>query len=185
MKTDKSFARPDIQIHFSPAIYSDHGRTLHLGNGMAIHVTLLRPKSKGDIKLKDNNPDSSPSIDLAFLQEQEDLDVMVAGAKICKNFIKTQALNGDDVFTMDIKTDEQWQEYIRNNADTIYHPVGTCKMGADSMAVVDPQLKVYGIKGLRVVDASTMPTLIGGNTNAPSMMTGEKAADMILAEHQE
>ena len=122
LKTDKSFARPDIQIHFSPAIYSDHGRTLHLGNGMAIHVTLLRPKSKGDIKLKDNNPDSSPSIDLAFLQEQEDLDVMVAGAKICKNFIKTQALNGDDVFTMDIKTDEQWQEYIRNNADTIYHP---------------------------------------------------------------
>lgn len=183
LKTNKELTRPDIQIHFSPAIYSDHGRQLHLGNGMAVHVCLLRPKSTGEIKLKDTDPNSAPSIDLAFLKEKADLDVLVEGVKICKDFIKSDALNGDDVFTKDIKTDEQWQEYIRNNADTIYHPVGTCKMGTDSMAVVDPRLKVQGIKGLRVVDASIMPTLIGGNTNAPSMMIGEKAADMILAEH--
>lgn len=185
LKTNKALSRPDIQVHFSPVMYSDHGRKMHLGYGMAVHATLLRPKSIGEIKLKDNNPESSPSIDLAFLKKKEDLDVMVEGIKICKDFIKTEALNGDDVFTKYIETDQEWQEYIRNNADTIYHPVGTCKMGVDDMAVVDSQLKVHGITNLRVVDASIMPTLIGGNTNAPSMMIGEKAADMILAEHKE
>jgi choline dehydrogenase-like flavoprotein len=181
-KTKQTLLRPDIQIHFSPIIYGEHGRKLYLGHGIAIHVCLLRPKSKGTVKLKDDNPESAPEIDLGFLSDEKDLPILIEGVKICQKLINSEALQGNDVFTQNIENDAQWAEYIRNNADTIYHPVGTCKMGIDEMSVVDSELKVKGIKGLRVVDASIMPTLIGGNTNAPVMMIAEKASEIILAD---
>lgn len=185
IKTDAKLERPDIQIHFSPIMYGDHGRQLHLGHGIAIHACLLRPYSIGEVKLKDDNPLNQPEIDLNFLSDARDLPVLIEGIKTCRQISHNKALQADDVFTKNVKTDEDWAEYIRNNADTIYHPVGTCKMGTDEMAVVDPQLKVIGVEGLRVVDASIMPKLIGGNTNAPTMMIAEKAADMILAEYEQ
>jgi len=110
---------------------------------------------------------------------------MVAGFKMTKRLLDApaiRALQKQDLFTADVKSDDDIRAILRARSDTVYHPVGTCKMGNDAMAVVDPKLKVHGMEGLRVVDASIMPTLIGGNTNAPTIMIGEKAADMIKAE---
>jgi choline dehydrogenase-like flavoprotein len=124
-------------------------------------------------------------IDPNFLGEAEDLESMVAGFKTTRRLMEAPALRvlqKKDMFTSGVKTDDDIRAILRNRVDTVYHPVGTCKMGTDAMAVVDPALKVHGVRGLRVVDASIMPTLIGGNTNAPTIMIGEKAADMIRAE---
>jgi choline dehydrogenase-like flavoprotein len=127
-----------------------------------------------------------PAIDPNFLGEVEDLEVMVAGYKMTRRLLEAPALKAlqkKDLFTSGVRSDDDIRAILRARVDTVYHPVGTCKMGVnDAMAVVDPKLKVYGMEGLRVVDASIMPTLIGGNTNAPSIMIGEKAADMIKAE---
>ena len=127
-----------------------------------------------------------PLIDPNFLGEADDLETMVGGYKITKRLLETpamRALQKQDMFTEDVRTDDDIRKILRERVDTVYHPVGTCKMGVnDPMAVVDPKLKVHGVEGLRVVDASIMPTLIGGNTNAPTIMIGEKAADMIKAE---
>ena len=128
----------------------------------------------------------APLIDPNFLGETEDLEAMVAGFKTTRRLMEAPAMRSlqkKDMVTSDIKTDDDIRNLLRARVDTVYHPVGTCKMGTtDTMAVVDPKLKVHGLEGLRVVDASIMPTLIGGNTNAPTIMIGEKAADMIKAE---
>jgi choline dehydrogenase-like flavoprotein len=125
-------------------------------------------------------------IDPNFLGHPDDLETMVGGYKITKRLLETPALRAlqkQDMFTAGVRTDDDIRKLLRERVDTVYHPVGTCKMGVDDpMAVVDPTLKVYGIEGLRIVDASVMPTLIGGNTNAPTIMIGEKAADMIKGE---
>ena len=130
---------------------------------------------------------SPPKIDPKYLSDERDLPVMIKGSKMMREILMAPALapyREDELFgTHDNMTDAQWEAHIRDRADTIYHPVGTCKMGTDDLAVVDPQLKVRGMEGLRVVDASIMPTLVGGNTNAPTIMIAEKAADMILSEH--
>jgi choline dehydrogenase-like flavoprotein len=128
----------------------------------------------------------APAIDPNFLSEEADVDTMVAGFKMTKRLLDAPALKAlqtSDVFTEGVETDADIRKVLRERVDTVYHPVGTCKMGVnDAMAVVDPKLRVYGLEGLRVVDASIMPTLIGGNTNAPTIMIGEKAADLIKAE---
>jgi choline dehydrogenase-like flavoprotein len=186
LKTQPNLDVPDIQLHFGMAMVDDHGRKRHLGTGFSCHVCLLRPKSRGSVALKSADPKAAPLIDPNFLGHADDLESMVAGFKTTRRLMETPALRAlqkKDMFTSDVKTDDDIRAILRARVDTVYHPVGSCKMGVnDPAAVVDPKLKVYGIEGLRVVDASIMPTLIGGNTNAPTIMIGEKAADMIKAE---
>jgi choline dehydrogenase-like flavoprotein len=186
LKTRPDLDQPDVQLHFGMAMVDDHGRKRHWGSGFSCHVCLLRPKSRGSVALNSADPTQPPLIDPNFLGEVDDLEAMVAGYKTTQRLMETPALRSlqkKDMFTAGIKTDDDIRAILRARVDTVYHPVGTCKMGVnDPMAVVDPQLKVCGLEGLRVVDASIMPTLIGGNTNAPTIMIGEKAADMIKAE---
>jgi len=176
---------PDIQLHFGMAMADDHGRKRHKGTGFSMHVCLLRPKSRGSVALGSADPFAAPLIDPNFLGDAADLESMLAGFKITRRLLETPALRAlqkKDMFTEGVETDDQIRELLRQRVDTVYHPVGTAKMGSDAMAVVDAKLKVHGLEGLRIVDASVMPTLIGGNTNAPTIMIGEKAADMIKAE---
>ena len=186
LKTRPDLDVPDIQLHFGMAMVDDHGRKRHWGTGFSCHVCLLRPKSRGSVALESADPMQPPLIDPNFLGEADDLEAMVAGYKTTRRLMETPALRAlqkKDMFTAGVKTDDDIRALLRARVDTVYHPVGTCKMGVnDPMAVVDPKLKVHGLEGLRVVDASIMPTLIGGNTNAPTIMIGEKAADMIKAE---
>jgi choline dehydrogenase-like flavoprotein len=177
--------RPDIQFHFVVARVEDHARRLHWGYGYSCHVCVLRPHSRGSVRLQSRDPLDAPLIDPAYLSDHRDTALMVEGVKKLRTIMKAPALQsyrGKEIYTAGIETDAQWEGYIRERADTIYHPVGTCKMGAahDPMAVLDAQLRVKGVSGLRVIDASAMPTLISGNTNAPTIMMAEKAADFLL-----
>ena len=186
LKTDPSLPVPDIQLHFSMAMADNHGRNRHLGHGFGCHVCLLRPKSRGTVTLNSADPASPPRIDPKFYDSPDDLEVMVKAFKITRRIMDAEPLakwRTEDMFTEGVQSDDDIRAALRNRSDTVYHPVGTARMGTDGMAVVDPQLRVAGVEGLRVVDASIMPTLIGGNTNAPSIMIGEKAADMIGAAH--
>jgi choline dehydrogenase-like flavoprotein len=186
LKTRPDLDIPDIQLHFGMAMADDHGRKRHRGTGFSCHVCLLRPKSRGSVSLGSADPLAAPLIDPNFFGEQEDLETMVAGFKTTRRLMETPALRAlqrKEMFTEGVHGDDDIRNLLRARVDTVYHPVGTAKMGVnDPLAVVDPKLKVYGVEGLRVVDASIMPTLIGGNTNAPTIMIGEKAADMIKAE---
>jgi choline dehydrogenase-like flavoprotein len=163
----------------------DHGRKRGPGPGACIHVCQLRPQSRGEVRLASNDPLADPVIKANYLSDERDMDVLVEGVKIARRIFATGAfkpiLADEYEASRGATTDEQIKQFIRASAETIYHPVGTCKMGSDDMAVVDAKLRVHGIDNLRVVDASIMPTLVGGNTNAPTIMIAEKAADMILA----
>ncbi|MDX2484849.1 MAG: choline dehydrogenase [Pseudodonghicola sp.] len=185
LKTDPGLDRPDIQLHFVISIVDDHARKLHLGHGFSCHVCALRPHSRGRVTLASDDPLAAPAIDPQFLSDPRDLQTTIKGAKMARAILQAPAMapyQEKELFGIrDGMSDAQWESHIRARADTIYHPVGTCKMGVDDMAVVDPQLRLRGMQGLRVVDASVMPTLIGGNTNAPTIMIAEKAADMIRA----
>jgi choline dehydrogenase-like flavoprotein len=186
LKTRPELDVPDIQLHFGMAMSDDHARKRHFGAGFSCHVCLLRPKSRGSVSLGSADPLAAPAIDPNFFGDPADLETMVAGYKTTRRLLETpamRALQKKDMFTEGVRTDDDIRAVLRARVDTVYHPVGTCKMGVnDPLAVVDPKLKVYGLEGLRVVDASVMPTLIGGNTNAPTIMIGEKAADMIKEE---
>jgi choline dehydrogenase-like flavoprotein len=182
--------RPEIQFHFLPTMLRDHGRKLTPGYGMTLHCCQLRPKSRGYIGLKSSDPFADPLIQPNYLSHDDDLAELLAGYKLGRRIMNTPlmkaAAGGVEVDPGPNRTtDAQLIEYIRNNAETIYHPVGTCKMGNDDQAVVDDRLRVHGIANLRVVDASIMPRVIGGNTNAPAMVIGEKAARMILADRNQ
>ena len=184
LKLSPDSAAPDIQLHFVIALVDDHARKLNYRHGLSCHVCLLRPKSRGTIKLASRNASDAPLIDPAFLFERDDMCEMIKAFKLTRKLLQAPALASryvDDLFTKNINTDEDIARVLRERVDTVYHPIGSCKMGMDEMAVVDNMLKVHGIAALRVVDASIMPTLIGGNTNAPTIMIAEKAAEMIRA----
>lgn len=185
LKTDPNLEAPDVQLHFVVSLVEDHARKLHMAHGYSCHVCVLRPKSRGQVTLASASMKDAPLIDPGFLEEEEDLETLVKGYKLTKKLMDAPTftkIRKKDVFTPNVKTDDDIRKIIRERADTVYHPVGTCKMGNDPMAVVDSSLRVHGIENLRVVDASIMPTLIGGNTNAPVIAIAEKAADMIRAD---
>ena len=185
LKTDPSLEAPDVQLHFVVSLVEDHARKLHMAHGYSCHVCVLRPKSRGQVTLASASMKDAPLIDPGFLKEDEDLETLVKGYKLTKKLMDAPTftkIRKKDIFTPNVKTDEDIRNIIRERADTVYHPIGTCKMGNDPMAVVDSHLKVRGIEGLRVVDGSIMPTLIGGNTNAPIIAIAEKAVDLIRAE---
>lgn len=180
LKTDPSEEEPDIQLHFFPAMVDDHGRTKHFGAGFSCHVCVLRPKSRGTVRLASSDALTPPAIDPNFLDDPDDLHRLKKGARVVERIMSAPAFDGvigDRLYSTPNCSDEDLVADIRARADTIYHPVGTCAIGD----VVDPQLRVKGVEGLRVADASVMPFLISGNTNAPSIMIGEKCADMILS----
>jgi choline dehydrogenase-like flavoprotein len=180
VKSSPGLRRPDLQLHFVIAITDDHARKLHMGFGFSCHVCVLRPKGRGEVRLNDADPLSAPRIDPRFLSEPEDMALLLQGVKKTREILRAPALakyRHRELYTADAHTDEELERHIRARADTIYHPVGTCRMGTDAMSVVDAQLRVHGVENLRVVDASVMPTLIGGNTNAPTVMIAERAAD--------
>jgi choline dehydrogenase len=177
---------PDIQLHFAPGMVVDHGRESVWGTGLSCHTCLLRPKSRGEVTLQSADPTDDPKIDPKFLSHPDDMRDMVAGYKKMMKIMNKEPLSkytsGHVQRPVDLDNDEDIEQAIREDADTVYHPVGTCKMGSDEMSVVNERLKVHKVSGLRVIDASIMPTLVGGNTNAPTIMIGEKASDMILED---
>lgn len=189
VKSQPDVAEPDIQLHFMNAFVYRHALELVFGYGYSLHACVLRPYSRGRIGLKSANPMDDPAIYAGYLSDERDMQTLVDGFKISRKILASSAFNerrAEEVYPGEkVQTDEQIRGYIRSHAETIYHPVGTCKMGHDDQAVVDDQLRVHGLQGLRVIDASVMPTLVSGNTNAPTIMIAEKAAEMILAEQQQ
>ena len=185
IKSQPSEATPDLQLHFVIGKLIDHGRKPTFGHGYSCHLCLLQPKSRGSLQLASSDPMAAPLIDPNFLSHSDDMARMVRGFKQMRDILQQPALaqlGGRELATTaNAVTDAQIEAVIREKADTIYHPVGTCRMGATEHDPVDAQLRVKGVQGLRVVDASVMPRIVSGNTNAPTVMIAEKAADMIRA----
>jgi len=176
---------PDLQFHFVPAILDDHGRNRIKGNGYTLHMCYLRPQSRGQLQLASKDPMQPIKIFANYLSESSDLVHMKKGFEIQREIFSSQVFDefrSPEIFPGDeVQSEVDIENFIRSKSETIYHPVGTCKMGADEMAVVDSHLKVHGIESLRVIDASIMPNLISGNTNAPTMMIAEKISEEIIA----
>lgn len=173
---------PDTQLHFVVARVEDHARRLHLGYGVSCHACVLRPHSRGEVRLSSAKPEDAPLIDPAFLSDERDLDHLVKATRKTHAIMSAPPIKDRITKSLTVtgaESDGELAEIIRNRADTVYHPVGTCRMGADDRSVVDSQLRVRGVQGLRVADASIMPQIISGNTNAPAIMIGEKLASMI------
>ncbi len=185
MKTDPTLPAPDLQFHFAPAYYLDHGFVKPEGHGLSIAPTLLRPKSVGRLTLRTSDPSAPPVIDPNFLSHEDDLRTLVAGVRAARKIMRATAF--DDVRGAEYHPgledgdDALVEKYIRDHVETIYHPVGTCAMGSDEMAVVDARLRVRGLENLRVADASVMPVIVAGNTNAATIMIGERAAAFLTA----
>lgn len=174
---------PDLQLHFVIGKLLDHGRKTVFGHGYSCHVCLLRPKSRGSLRLASADPAAPPRIDPNFLGDADDTQRLVRGFRLMRRILSQPALANHRGRELDAsaqaRTDAEIEAFVRDHADTIYHPVGTCRMGSGPLDVVDAQLRVHGLEGLRVVDASIMPGIVGGNTNAPVIMIGEKAADLL------
>jgi choline dehydrogenase-like flavoprotein len=185
IKSAPDEAVPDLQLHFVIGKLIDHGRKTVFGHGYSCHVCLLRPRSRGSLTLASADPFAAPLIDPNFLADPDDLARLLRGFKIMRRILEQPALaahRGTELpASASARSDAQIEQFIRNHADTIYHPVGTCRMGNGPLDVVDAELRVHGVQNLRVVDASIMPSIVAGNTNAPTVMIGEKAADLIRA----
>jgi choline dehydrogenase-like flavoprotein len=185
IRSQPSEAIPDLQLHFVIAKLVDHGRKTVLGHGYSCHVCLLRPLSRGAVSLASADPMAAPLIDPNFFADPDDMARMIRGFRLMRRILQQPALaklgGREHPRSRDAVTDAQIEAFVRQYADTIYHPVGTCRMGPGEMDVVGADLRVHGLEGLRVVDASIMPRVVGGNTNAPVIMIAEKAARMIKA----
>lgn len=184
LKTAPNLARPDIQLHSVIGAVDDHNRKLHWGHGFSCHVCVLRPKSIGSVGLTSAYPSVAPRIDPNFLGHDDDVQTLLKGYRMAREIVAQAPMARfglKDMYSQNLHSDEQLIEALRRRTDSIYHPIGTCKMGADEMAVVDSQLRVHGVEGLRVIDASIMPTLVGGNTNAAAIMIAERGAEWVAA----
>ncbi len=186
LKSRPELEMPDLQLHFLPVNMFDHARKQPDRHGFMAHVCQLRPESKGFIALKSTNPSDPPLIQPNYLEAENDRIAMRQGIRITREIFAQNAFDayrGPELMPgAHVQSDDKIDEFIRRTAETIYHPVGTAKMGTDAEAVVDAECKVHGVDGLRVVDASVMPTLVGGNTNAPTIMIAEKISDNILGK---
>ena len=177
--------RADIQLHFVPAMLDDHGRNRLAGDGYTLHACFLRPRSRGEVTLASADPRADARIQANYLGDPDgfDMKMMVECAKLSRELFAQKAFDayrGAPIHPARTNlSDAELMDFIRAKAETVYHPIGTCRMGSDDGAVVDTQLRVQGLQGLRVVDASVMPRLIGGNTNAPTIMIAERASDLI------
>ena len=187
-KTRPELATPDIQFHFQPLSADKPGIEMHSFSGITSSVCQLRPESRGTIMIKSPDPHVYPSIQPEYLSATLDQETAVAALRMSRALADSKAMSpfivAERVPGPVVETDEELLEAARNISQTIYHPTSTCKMGNDPEAVVDDRLRVHGIKGLRVADASIMPTIVSGNTNAPTIMIGEKASDMILEDQK-
>lgn len=186
LSSREGLVAPDLQVHFMPVIGNPHGRgTMGAGHGYQMHVCQLRPESRGHIRLASRDPAAHPLIDPNYLDAPEDVDTLARGVEMVLQIGAAPAFDpyrGRQVWPGDAaRSRDSLIAAMRDWAETIYHPVGTCRMGSDDRAVLDPDLRVRGVDGLSVVDASVMPTLVSGNTNAPTIMVAERAADLILA----
>ncbi len=186
IKTSRDLPAPDLELIFGPVYYMSHGFSNPEGDGFTIGAILLHPQSKGTIRLRSNDPLAAPVIEPDYLAEEGDLRRLVEGAKVCRRVAQAKAFDafrGEEVWPgSDVQSDEQIAEFIRRTAETLYHPVGTCKMGDDPLAVVDSRLKVRGVEALRIIDASVMPSIITGHPNAAVVMIAEKGAELIQGE---
>ncbi|KAB2639772.1 MAG: choline dehydrogenase, partial [Verrucomicrobia bacterium] len=186
LKSRPELEYPDLQIYTVPLMYNDHGRDVIKEEGFQAVMNGSKPRSVGTIRIRSSDPTIAPDIDPRYFSEPDDLRVLRDGIRLTREIFAQKPY--DDFRGSEyapgagVTSDADLDAYIRANANTLYHPIGTCKMGSDSMAVVDSSLRVRGIDGLRVVDASIMPDITSGNTNFPAMMIAEKAADMILGK---
>ena len=187
-RSHEKITRPDIQFHMQPLSADKPGEGVHPFSAFTSSVCQLRPHSRGYLKIKTPNPFEYPEIHPNYLSDQRDCEVAVNSIKVARKIAHAPALadviKDEFVPGRQYQSDEELLEAARAHSQTIYHPVSTCKMGNDEVAVVDERLRVHGIQGLRVADASIMPNIISGNTNAPAIMIGEKAADMILEDNR-
>ncbi len=185
-RVDPASATPDVQFHIQPLSADEPGKGLHRYSAFTASVCQLRPESRGRLVTMSADPTRQPAIHPNYLATEKDCEITVSGIRLARRLAETPPLAGFVKTELQpgpgLQTDDELLDFARQHATTIYHPSGTCKMGTDTMAVVDPRLRVIGIEGLRVADASIMPTLVSGNTNAPVIMIGEKASDMIIED---
>jgi choline dehydrogenase-like flavoprotein len=186
IKSDPNLEIPDLQLQFAPIRMNPHGHglTKAMRAGYVLHVCHLRPKSRGRVRLKNSDPFSAPDIQANYFADETELNALIKGVKIAREILNQKALvpfNGlEELPGKDVQSDKQIRQFILDKVETVYHTAGSCKMGHDPMAVVDDQLRVHGLKNLRVIDSSIMPTITGSNIHAPTVMIAERGADMIL-----
>jgi choline dehydrogenase len=184
VNVDNPEDEPNIQMHFVPIVFFDMDREQIKKSGATVNPCVLRPKSRGELRLRSTDPANAPIIDPRYLSHPDDLRLSIAGLRKARDILSAPAfaryVETEEAYPgRALQSDAELTDYVRDRGKTVYHPVGTCRMGTDDMSVVDPQLRVHGIRNLRVVDNSVMPRLISGNTNATAIMIGEKAADHI------
>jgi choline dehydrogenase len=185
IRTRTGLPAADVQLLFGPAYYHDHGFDTIDGHAFSLAAALISPRSRGELRLRSASPDDKPELVGNHLTEADDVAALIAGYRRLQEIADMEPLASARgrplVPDHELETDEEIEAFVREETELLYHPAGTCRMGADQSSVVDPQLRVRGVDGLRVADASIMPTITGGNTNAPTIMIGEKAADLVRA----